>query len=114
VTSGVGRGLAERAALPGHTVEIGEAGALDDDEFAESLQRVLQFVNALAADMDVVEQGCIGGPGDASAIIGVDREIQQEGAGAAFGLGFFADMVYDTRARQPIMSKWATWSNMMS
>src|SRR6266850_3099841 len=92
---GVARGPAEGLALPGDEVQVGRAGALDDHQLAGALQRVLHFVDALAADVDVVIEGGIRGPGDPTAVVGVDREVQQEGAGTAFGLGFFADMVYD-------------------
>src|SRR5262245_23194143 len=94
--AGVARAPTEGLALPGDEVQVGRPRALDDDELAGALQRVFQFVDALAADIDVVVQGGIRGPGHAAAVVGVDGEVQQEGAGAAFSLGFFADMVYDT------------------
>jgi hypothetical protein len=92
--TGVTERPAEGLALPGDPVQVGRPGALDDHQLAGALQRVLHFVDALAADVDIVVQGGVGGPGHAAAVVGVDREVQQEGAGTAFGLGFFADMVY--------------------
>jgi hypothetical protein len=85
----------QRFPLPGDKVEVGGAGARQDRQLTRALQGVFQLVDALAADVGLVEQRGIGGPGDAAAVIGVDGEIQQEGAGTAFALGFFADMVYD-------------------
>ena len=90
--AGVAGGPPEGLALPGDEVQVGRAGALDDDQLAHALQRVLQFVDALAADVHVVVQGGIGGPGDPAAVVGIEGEVQQEGAGTPFGLGFFTDM----------------------
>src|SRR2546430_15420728 len=85
----------QRLALPGNQVEVGRAGALQDRQLALVLHGVFQLVDALAADVGLVVQRGVGGPGDAAAVVSIDGEVQQEGAGAAFGLGFFADMVYD-------------------
>jgi len=95
MAASVPRSPAQRFPLPGDKIEVGIPGALDDHQLAGPLQRVLQFMDALAAHIDVVVEGGIRGPGDPTAVIRVDGEVQQEGAGAAFGLGFFADMVYD-------------------
>jgi hypothetical protein len=95
MAAGVAGGPAEGFPLPGDAVEVGGAGALDDHQLARRLQRVFELVDALAADVDVVIQGGIRRPGDAAAVVGVEGQVEQESAGAPFGLGFFADMVYD-------------------
>jgi hypothetical protein len=73
--AGVAGGAAQGLPLPGDKVEVGGAGALDDHQLARRLQRVFELVDALAADVDVVVQGGIGGPGDASALIRVDGQV---------------------------------------
>jgi hypothetical protein len=73
--AGIAPGPAEGLALPGDQVQVGRAGALNDHQLAGALQRVLQFVDALAADVHVVVQGGISRPGHAAAVIGIDGEV---------------------------------------
>jgi hypothetical protein len=91
-------GVAGRAAqgfpLPGDEVEVGVPRTLDDDQLAALLQRVLQFVDALVTDVGLVAEGGVSRPGDAAAVVGVDGEVEQEGAGTVAGIGLFADVCY--------------------
>jgi hypothetical protein len=80
MAAGLGERPAQGLALPGHKVEVGEAGALDNHQLALFLQRVFELVDALAADVDVVVQGGIRGPGDAAAVVGVDGQVGCLGA----------------------------------
>jgi hypothetical protein len=60
--AGVSGGPGKRLALPGDEVEVGGTRALNDHQLAGALERVLQFVDALTADVHVVVQGGIRGP----------------------------------------------------
>ena len=86
----------ERLPLPGDEIEVGCAGTLDDHELADLLQGILQFVDALVADVGVLAEGGISGPGHATAVIGVNGEVEQKGPGTAAGLRFFSDVCYDS------------------
>jgi hypothetical protein len=73
--AGIARRSTKGVALPGNQVQVSRPGALNDHQLAGALQRVLQFMDALAADIDIMVQGGIGGPGDPTAIIGVNGQV---------------------------------------
>ena len=92
---GLATGPPKRLPLPGDAIEIGRARALNDHELAGLLQGIFHFVDALVADVGVLAEGGIGGPGHATALIGVDGEVKEKGAGTAAGLRFLSDVLYN-------------------
>ena len=57
-------------------------------------------MDALVADVGVMAEGGIGGPGDATAVIGVNGEVEQEGPGTAAGLRFLSDVLYNSHRHE--------------
>jgi hypothetical protein len=93
---GIAAAPPKRFPLPGDKVEVGRAGTLDDHELAGLLQSVLHFMDALVAHVGVLAEGGIGGPGHATALIGIDGEVEQEGPGTAAGLRFLSNVLYNS------------------
>jgi len=89
-------------AVPGDEIEIGIAGALDNDQLAGGLHRVLQFMDALATDIHFMAKCRVGDPGDATTVIGVDGKGEQEGAGGTLGLRFTEHMVYNSHRHRGV------------
>jgi hypothetical protein len=72
MAASLGKRAAQRLPLPGDKVQVGKARALDDDQLAGLLEHVFQLVDTLVADVGLVAEGGVSGPGDAAAVVGVD------------------------------------------
>jgi hypothetical protein len=90
--------------LPGDEVEVGMSRSLYNDQLAGVFELILQLMDTLTADIDLVAQGGIGGPGDTATGIAMDGEGQQQGTGGTSGLRFLEDVSYNRHRHRASLS----------
>jgi len=85
-----------RLTLPCDEIQVGAPRPFNDDKLAGIFKDIFEFMTPLSADIDFLAQGRIGDPGDTAAVVGMEGEGEQEGAGATLCLRFSEHMVYNS------------------